>query len=247
MRHVLLAGLVALASPGQADEITVFAAASLQGPLDAVAQAFTAASGTGVTLSYGGSSALAKQIQQGAPADVFLSAAENWMDRLEAEELIQPETRHDFLDNTLVLIAADPKASSVVLDAKTDLAGLLDGGKLAMALVDSVPAGQYGREALTALGLWDAVGPYVAQSQDVKATLRLVTSGEAAYGIVYGTDARGAKLTPVATFPQTSHSPITYPGAAVVPAKPGAIAFLDFLKTPEAARLFTDAGFTVLP
>jgi molybdate transport system substrate-binding protein len=247
MRHFILAGLLALAAPVQAEDITVFAAASLKGPLDAVAEQWKAATGNTATISYGGSSALAKQITEAAPADVFLSASESWMDKLSAAKLIQDATRHDFLGNTLVLIAADPKAAPVVLDDKTDLNGLLAGGKLAMALVDSVPAGQYGKEALTSLGLWTAVEPNVAQAEDVKATLKLVTSGEAPYGIVYGTDALGAKLTPVATFPETSHKPITYPGAALTAAKPEALAFLDYLKTPEAAKVFAAAGFAVLP
>ncbi|NBZ87930.1 molybdate ABC transporter substrate-binding protein [Stagnihabitans tardus] len=247
MRHFLLAGLLSLASPIQAAEITVFAAASLKGPLDAVAEAWQAATGNGVTISYGGSSALAKQIEQGAPADVFLSAAESWMDKLAEDKLIQEPTRRDFFGNALVLIAADPAAAPVTLDDKTDLNALLAGGKLAMALVDSVPAGQYGREALTALGLWEGVAPNVAQAQDVKATLTLVTSGEAPYGIVYATDAKGAGLTPVAIFPKTSHKPILYPGAATVTAKPEAAAFLDFLATPEAGQVFAEAGFAVLP
>ena len=250
MRPYILAGLLALAAPLHAaplhaEEITVFAAASLKGPLDVVAAQWQAQTGNGVTLSYGGSSALAKQIIEGAPADVFLSAAENWMDKLDEENLIQQNTRRDFFGNTLVLIAADPAAAPVTLDAKTDLNGLLAGGKLAMALVDSVPAGQYGREALTALGLWDAAAPHVAQAQDVKAALRLVSSGEAPYGIVYATDAKG--VTIVATFPKTSHKPILYPGAAMVTAKPEALAFLEFLATPEAAQAFADAGFAVLP
>ncbi len=247
MRHLVLAGLLALAAPLRAEEIMVFAAASLQGPLDAVARDWTAATGHGVTISYGGSSALAKQIQQGAPADVFFSAASNWMDKLSNEALIQEDTRQDVLGNSLVLIAADPKARPVTLDAKTDLAALLAGGKLAMALVDSVPAGQYGKEALTALGLWDAASPHVVQTQDVKAALTLVTSGEAAYGIVYATDALGAGLTPLASFPAASHRPITYPAAVVTGAKPEAAAFLTFLRAPEAARHFTEAGFAVLP
>lgn len=246
MRHFILAGLLALASPLQAEDITIFAAASLKGPLDVVAEQWKAASGNSATISYGGSSALAKQIQQGAPADVFLSAAENWMDTLAKDKLIQDATRHDYFGNTLVLIAADPAAAPVTLDANTDLNALLAGGKLAMALVDAVPAGQYGREALTSLGLWDAVSPNVAQAEDVKATLKLVTSAEAPYGIVYGTDALGAGLTPVATFPESSHKPILYPGAALTLAKPEATAFLDYLKTPEAAKVFADAGFTVL-
>lgn len=246
MRPFILAGLLALAAPVQAEDITVFAAASLKGPLDAVAEQWKAATGNQATISYGGSSALAKQIQEAAPADVFVSAAENWMDKLAEAKLIKDDSRHDFFGNTLVLIAADAKAAPVTLDDKTDLVGLLAGGKLAMATVDSVPAGQYGKEALTSLGLWDKVEASVVQAEDVKATLKLVTSGEAAYGVVYATDAKGVNT--VATFPETSHKPILYPGAVLTSsAKPEAQAFLDYLKTPEAQKVFTDAGFAVLP
>ena len=170
------------------------------------------------------------------------------MDKQPERKLIKDDTRHDFFGNTLVLIAHDPKAAPVTLDDKTDLNALLAGGKLAMALVDSVPAGQYGKEALTSLGLWDKVSANVAQAEDVKATLKLVTSGEAPYGIVYATDAKGKDVATVATFPETSHKPILYPGAVVASStKPEAAAFLDFLKTPEAAKVFADAGFQVLP
>lgn len=245
MRSIFLAAaLVLTLSPALAADITVFAAASLKGPLDQAAQLWEAQTGNRVTLAYGGSSALARQIEEAAPADVFISAAETWMDRLAEGHLIAPDSRRDLFGNSLVLIAADPQARPVPLAPDADLAGLLAGGKLAMALVDSVPAGQYGKEALTALGFWDKVAPEVVQAEDVKAAARLVTSGEAAYGIVYATDATG--ITVVATFPEDSHRPILYPGAAVS-TKPEARAFLDFLQTPGAGRLFADAGFRLLP
>lgn len=247
MRSLILAAGLVLAAPTlQAADLTIFAAASLKGPLDAAAEAWEAQSGDQVTISYGGSSALAKQILQGAPADVFLSAAENWMDKLEEAKLVQDGTRRDLFGNTLVLIAHDAAAAPVTLEG-ADLPALLAGGKLAMALVDSVPAGQYGKQALTALGLWEGVSAEVAQAEDVKGALKLVTTGEAPYGIVYGSDAKGQDVAVVATFPETSHKPITYPGAALSGAKPEAAAFLAFLATPEVGQGFTDAGFTPLP
>lgn len=238
-----------MSSFAQAETITVFAAASLKGPLDAAAASWKEATGNEAVISYGGSSALAKQIEAAAPADVFLSAAENWMDKLSDEKLITAASRHDFWGNALVLVG-QPGAKPVVLGKDTDLAGLLGDGKLAMALVDSVPAGQYGKEALTTLGLWDKAEPSVVQAEDVKATLKLVTSGEAPYGVVYATDAKAAKdgVTVVATFPADSHKPILYPGAVVAAStKPEAQAFLDFLKTPAASAPFAAQGFTVLP
>lgn len=245
-----LAALLALAAPVvHAETVTVFAAASLKGPLDAAAEAWKAQTGNEAVISYGGSSALAKQIEAAAPADVFLSAAQNWMDKLGDEKLIRPDSRRDLWGNALVLVAHDPAAKPVTLDKTTDLAGLLAGGKLAMATVDAVPAGQYGKEALTNLGLWAKVETSVVQAEDVKATLKLVTSGEAPYGVVYATDAKGQKdATVVATFPEESHKPITYPGAVVAAStKPEAQGFLDFLRTPAASDLFAAAGFTVLP
>lgn len=233
-----LALLPTLASAG---EITVFAAASLKGPLDAVAADWQEATGHVATISYGGSSALAKQIEAGAPAQVFLSASEAWMDKLEKAGSIDPATRRDYLGNTLVLIAHDPAAQPVTLQD----AAFLGTEKLAMALVDSVPAGQYGKEALSTLGLWTALEPAVVQAEDVKATLNLVVSGEAGYGIVYGSDAKDQKVKVVADFPATSHTPILYPGAAVAPVDPLASDFLTFLAKPEELAHFTEAGFTL--
>ena len=251
MRPTLLcAGLLALALPAMADAgtVTVFAAASLKGPLDQAAAAWKTATGNDVVLSYGASSALAKQIEAGAPADVFLSAATNWMDKLDADKLIMPDSRADLWGNALVLIAHDPHAKPVTLDAASDLAAMIGDGKLAMALVDSVPAGQYGKAALTKLGLWDKVSPLVVQTDDVKAALKLVASGNAGYGVVYATDARTAAVTVVATFPADSHKPITYPGAVIAASTvPEAADFLAFLRTKPASDIFAGQGFVILP
>jgi molybdate transport system substrate-binding protein len=242
-------GIVAFslaACAAQAADITVFAAASLKTALDQAAADWQAKTGNTVTISYAGTPQLAKQIEQGAPADLFLSASEKWMDTLADDQLIDPNTRVDLWGNTLVLVAGDAAAAPLTLNKTTDLAGLLAGGKLAMALVDSVPAGQYGKEALQTLGLWTAVEPSVAQAENVRAALALVATGEAPYGIVYGSDAMAEPAVHVvATFPDDSHKPITYPGAVTTTAKPEAADFLTYLAT-TAAPTFTAQGFTVL-
>lgn len=246
MRSILTAAFVLVAQPVLAD-VTVFAAASLKTALDEIAADYTETTGTKVVLSYGGSSALAKQIAEGAPADIFLSASKQWMDDLEGKGLIQPDSRKDLLGNTLILIGA-AGAAPATIDASLDLSGLLAGGKLSMALVDSVPAGQYGKEALESLGLWDAVEPSVVQSENVRAALDLVALGEAPFGIVYASDAIAEpKVSVVGTFPADSHKPIVYPGALTVAAAEEAGAFLDHLSTPEATAVFTANGFLPLP
>ena len=246
-----LLALLVLAAPARADEVTVFAAASLKTALDAIAAPWEEATGHEVTLSYAGTPQLARQIAEGAPADLFVSASEAWMDELEAKGLLAPGTRRDLLGNTLVLVAHGP-AGPVTVDETLDLPALLDGGKLAMALVDSVPAGQYGRAALESLGLWDAVEPSVAQAENVRAALALVASGEAPLGVVYGSDAlaseaAGEEVTVVGTFPEASHAPIRYP-AALVAGREGtaARAFLDHLESPGAGAVFEANGFSLL-
>ena len=249
MRALALAALL-LASPAMADEITVFAAASLKNALDAIATNWTSETGETVAISYGGSPTLAKQIIEGAPADLYFSASPQWMDELAKADLIQTETRRDLLGNSLVLIAAGVHAP-VTIAPGFDLAGLLGDGKLSMALVDSVPAGQYGKEALENLGVWASVEASVAQSENVRAALALVATGEAPYGIVYTSDAiaddaAGNKVTVIATFPADSHTPITYPAALIATAKPEAQAFLDALSSAMATAIFEGQGFTVL-
>lgn len=243
-----LATLLSLLSlPVAAAEVTVFAASSLKTALDGVAAAWQAETGNSTAISYAGSPALARQIIAGAPAEVFLSAAPEWMDSVAEAGLLRPDSRVDLLGNQLVLIAPGPAAAPLPLDASTDLAARLDGGKLSMAMVDSVPAGQYGREALTSLGLWDSVKDSVVQSENVRAALQFVALGEAPLGVVYLSDAiADTSVSIVATFPETSHRPIIYPAALTTLASPEAAAFLDFLSSPAAQAIFTAQGFTVL-
>lgn len=241
-----LAGAVPAAAAG--DEITVFAAASMANALAEIEPAFEAATGHDLVVSLAGSSALARQIQQGAPADIFISASSDWMDRIEADGLIEPGSRFDLLGNSIVLVAFGTGAEQVEIGPDLDLAGLLGDGRLAMALVESVPAGIYGKAALESLGLWDSVEAQVAQADNVRAALAFVTTGEAPLGIVYATDAAASdNITTVGTFPADSHPPIIYPVADLANRDvPGEAAFLDYLRGPEARAAFTRQGFTVL-
>ena len=250
-----LAGAVALASalasspPAQAEEVVVFAAASLKTALDSFAADWSTTTGHKVTISYAGSNQLAQQILQGAPADVFISAAVNWMDEVEKAGLVAGGAREDILGNTLVLIAHGKDAAAIDIGPGIDLAGMLGDGKLAMALVDGVPAGQYGKAALTTLGIWAKVAPSVAQSDNVRAALALVSTGEAPYGIVYATDAAADdNVTIVGTVPADSYPPIVYPAALLTEAADEADrAFYDALTSPDAARAAFEAqGFAVL-
>jgi molybdate transport system substrate-binding protein len=246
MRLPLATVLTLLTHTAQAD-VTVFAAASLKTALDEIAADWAKATGTPVVLSYGGTPALARQIADGAPADVFLSASQAWMDDLQAKGLIQPDSRRDLLGNSLILVGP-AGAAPVSIDAALDLTGLLDGGKLSMALVDAVPAGQYGKEALESLGLWASIQPSVVQSENVRAALKLVALGEAALGVVYASDAIAEPAVAViGTFPADSHTPITYPGALTVAAAEEALAFLDHLSSPAAQEVFRANGFLPLP
>lgn len=247
MRLAALLLALLLWSPAAFAEVTVFAAASLKTALDEIAADWEAETGTPVTLVYGGSSAMARQIAEGAPADLFISASVAWMDDLAGQGLIRVETRRDLLSNRLVLVAHE-EVGSVELDGSTDLKGMLDGGRLSMAMVDAVPAGQYGAEALRSLGLWDQVKDQLAQSENVRAALQLVALGEAPLGIVYASDAVAEPgVTVVATFPEGSHSPIIYPAALMPDAGAEAAAFLDRLSSPEADEVFAANGFLPLP
>ncbi|MGI1661899.1 molybdate ABC transporter substrate-binding protein [Palleronia sp. KMU-117] len=235
--------------PAQADEVVVFAAASMKTALDAFARSWSAETGHAVTISYAGSNQLAQQILQGAPADVFISAAVTWMDEVEKAGLVVPGTRKDLLGNTLVLIGHGKEAAEIDIGPGFDLAGILGDGKLAMALVDAVPAGQYGKAALRSLGVWDAVAPSVAQSDNVRAALALVATGEAPFGIVYATDAAAEdNVTVVGTFPADSHPTIVYPSALLTEAAdPADREFYAALTTSEAASAAFEAqGFAVL-
>lgn len=232
--------LALMASPVMADEVVVFAAASMKGALDQIAADFTDQTGHKVVISYAGSNALAKQIIEGAPADVFISAAVNWMDAVEGEGLAAQ--REDLLGNSLVLVS---QGGQIDL---SDLPKALGEEKLAMALVDAVPAGQYGKAALQHLGLWAVLEPQVAQSDNVRTTLALVAAGEAPFGIVYATDAKAEPAVRVsARFPVDSHPVILYPAALLTNATDEADkAFYEALSAPKAREVFESAGFTFL-
>ncbi|WP_323035479.1 molybdate ABC transporter substrate-binding protein [Pararhodobacter sp.] len=247
--RLALAFSAALLVPTQAPaaEVLVFAAASLRTALDDIAEQWQAETGHSVLVSYAGSSAQARQIIAGAPADIFLSASTDWMDAVQAEGLIADGMRRDLLGNALVLIA-HAAAAPVTLTPALDLAAMLGDGHLAMALVDAVPAGQYGKAALQSLGLWEAVAPLVVQTDNVRAALALVALGEAPLGIVYATDARAEPaVTVLGTFPDESHPAITYPLALLTEARdPADRAFYDALQGEAARAVFERHGFVVL-
>jgi molybdate transport system substrate-binding protein len=255
--------IAAISGTAQAQDksITVFAAASMKNALDDVDAAYTKQSGVKVVASYDASSALMKQIENGAPADVFVSADLKWMDYGSDKKLINTGTRINLLGNELVLIAPkDSKINNVTIKQGFDLAGLAgDGmlffvragragdGRIATGDVKAVPVGIYAQAALQKLGVWPAVEPKMAMTANVRAALTLVARGEAPLGIVYSTDAKvepGVKI--VAVFPEDSHDPIIYPVAATVNAKPDATPYLAFLRSAAAKTIFESYGFSVL-
>lgn len=244
----LLAALaVAFSAAAQGDEVTVFAAASTTDALDEVGRAFTAKTGHTIRPSYASSSTLAKQIENGAPVHLYLSANEKWVDYLEEHKLLAPGTRTSLLGNSVVLIAAKgSKVPDIEIGTGFDLAAALQGGRLAVGDPDHVPAGIYAKEALTNLGVWAVLEPRLARMNDVRAALTLVERGEAPYGIVYATDAAAAGVRVVGAFPASSHTPVTYPAALVAGGDtPAARALLAFLGSPEAKAVFRRHGFTV--
>lgn len=245
-----LASLLWLAAqaPARAADVTVFAAASLKNALDDFSTQWEVQTGNTVTISYAGSSALAKQIIAGAPADIFISANMAWADEVEKAGLVADGGRRDILANSLVLIAHGKDAERITIAPGLDLPALLADGRLAMAMVDSVPAGIYGKAALTTLGLWDAVAPSVAQADNVRAALSLVAAGEAPYGIVYATDAAASdNVTIAGTFPADSHPPIVYPAILLKDAAdPAGRAFFEALSGETAKAAFIQQGFSVL-
>ena len=246
---VVLAFAVApAAAQAQDKSITVFAAASMKNALDDVDAAFTKQSGVKVVASYDASSALMKQIEGGAPADVFVSADLKWMDYGSQKKLIKDDTRVNLLGNELVLIAPkDSKIDHVTIGPNFDLAKLAGDGRIATGDVQAVPVGIYAKAALEKLGVWAAVEPKMAMAANVRAALILVARGEAPLGIVYSTDAKvepGVKI--VAVFPESSHDPIIYPAAATVSAKPDATPYLAFLRSQAAKTIFESYGFAVL-
>ena len=239
---LLAAGTVA----AQAQEVTIFAAASLKNALDDIAAAWKQEAGRATKISYGASSALARQIEAVAPADVFISADLDWMDYVDQRKLIKPESRTNLLANRIVLIAPKDSKFDLRIEKGFALRAALGEGRLAMANTDAVPAGKYGKAALEALGVWSTVQDRVAQAENVRAALLLVSRGEAAAGIVYQTDAAADPAVRIVdTFPQDTHPPIVYPVAILQTSKnPDAAAFLAFLKTPTAVKLFEKQGFS---
>jgi molybdate transport system substrate-binding protein len=225
--------------------VTVFAAASLKNALDEVSAAWTAQTGKQAALAYAGSAALARQIEAGAPADVFIPADTEWMDYLRERALIAPGSEVKLLGNRLVLIVPAGSVATLAIAPGFDLAGLLAGGKLAMGHVQSVPAGKYGKTALESLGVWDKVEGNVAQAENVRAALKLVATGEAAAGIVYQTDAQAEpQVKVVGIFPAFSHPDIVYPAALTAGSKNSdAAAFLAFLQSAAAWEIFAKHGF----
>jgi molybdate transport system substrate-binding protein len=234
-----------LAAGAAAADVTAFAAASLTGALTEVAKSFEAKHKIPVKLSFAASSALAKQIEQGAPADVFISADSKWMDYLDGKGRIDHASRKDFLGNTLVLIAPRGKGFPVTLAKGFDFAGAFK-GKLCTGAVESVPVGIYAREALTHLGWWEGLKSRVVGIEDVRAALNLVERDECDAGIVYETDAKSSKkVESIGRFPDDSHSPIIYP-AALVSDSEEARKLLEYLQQDPARKVFLKYGFELL-
>jgi len=237
--------LVFLASATRAADIHLFAAASTTNALNEIIALYKAGGGDPVVGTYASSSALAKQITNGAPADIFISADQKWMNFVADAKAIEPATRRDLLANRLVIIAPSDTSWSLAVRAGFDLVGALKAGRLAMGDPDHVPAGIYGRQALTSLGAWDAVAPHVARAADVRAGLVLVERGEVTAGIVYSTDAAiSKKVRVVSVFPEDSHPPIRYPAAIVSGhARPEVRRFFDFLISDKALATYESYGF----
>jgi molybdate transport system substrate-binding protein len=241
---LMLLPFAALAQSGSA--ITVLAAASLSNVLQDVGMRYEAATGRKVIFSFAGSMILAKQIEASAGADIFISADRQSMDYLDAKNLIARPTRVNLLGNSLVLIAPSDSRIALRIAPGFKLAEALKGGRLAIANVDTVPAGRYGKAALMALDVWDGIKGHLAQGEDVRATLAYVARGEAPLGIVYATDARiELKVRQVAVFPQNTHDAIVYPAALTRDAKPAAAAFLAYLRGSDARAVFQGAGFAL--
>lgn len=229
--------------------VVIFAAASLKNALDEIAATWSKDTGKPAPrISYAASSALARQIEQGAPADLFLSADLDWMDHVQGKNLIRNDTRFNLLGNKIVIIAPRESGTATLAIKGDDVAKALAGGRLSMANVDAVPAGKYGKAALEKLGAWNAVKDSIAQAENVRAALLLVARGEAPLGIVYSTDAAAEpNVRIVAIFPEDSHPPIVYPAALIKDsANADAKAFLDFLRSGKARISFEKQGFTVL-
>ncbi len=230
------------------DRLVIFAAASLKNALDNVSAAYTSETDGEVVVSYAGSSALARQIEQGAPADVFISADVDWMDYLSSRGLTKRGTELRLLGNSLVLIAPSASDAETTIEPGFDLAALIGGGRLAIANTDAVPAGKYAKAALEALGVWDTVKDRTAQAENVRAALALVSTGEAPLGIVYLTDAMAdTDVRIVGRFPAETHPPIVYPAAVLSGSdNPASSDYLEFVGGDTARTLFEAQGFAVI-
>jgi molybdate transport system substrate-binding protein len=245
---LLLAGLFMPGAKAQSGSPVVFAAASLKNALDEAATLYAQSLGRPTPrISYAGSPALARQIMQGAPADVFISADSDWMDYLGDRKLIRPETRGDLVGNSIVIVAPAASPATLPQISGDALADALGGGRLAIADVNSVPAGRYTKAALEKLGAWEAVKNRLAQSENVRAALLFVARGEAPLGVVYRTDAAAEpRVKIIAAPPHDSHPPIIYPAAVTSASKhPDAAAFLAFLRDAQAGAVFEKHGFTI--
>lgn len=243
---IVLGSLISTPQRAEADDVLVFAAASLKNALDSLVPGFERQSGQEVVISYAASSILARQIQQGAPADVYISANSDWMDVLQENRLIDAGSRVNLLGNGLVLIGGPTAVEIEGFSPQTDISAALSGGHLAMALVDAVPAGIYGKAALQNLGLWDSVQQQVAQTDNVRAALALVAAGAAPLGVVYRSDAQAEdRVRVVASFPANLHPEIVYPAAVTTQASAEANAFLSYLQTDAAMAVFAEQGFAL--
>jgi len=245
-----IAAALSITLAGQAvaaEKVTVFAAASLTNALQEIATQYKKKADVEVVSSFASSSTLARQIEQGAPADLFISADQQWMDDAVAKKSMDDATRVTLLGNELVLVAPrSDRAKPVTLNEQTDWKSLLNGERLAVGDPDHVPAGIYAQEALQKLGAWETVSPVLARANNVRAALALVERNETPYGIVYGSDAVASdKVQVVGTFPAASHKPVEYPMAIVKEHNNAAVkAFYDYLKGPEAAAVFKQYGFS---
>lgn len=240
----ILLCLLLLNAPARAQDLLIFAAASLKTALDEIH------AGQPVKASYAASSALARQIEAGAPADIFISADLDWMHYAQQRNLIRNASRTNLLGNRLSLVAPAASKATVTLNAAADLSALLGkDGRIAMADLGAVPAGKYGKAALESLKLWPQVSGRVAQAENVRAALALVARGEAPLGIVYRTDAANEpKVRVLADFPESSHPPIIYPAAITATSKhAGAAAYMARLREPHSAAILAKHGFTLLP
>ncbi|MEG0278883.1 MAG: molybdate ABC transporter substrate-binding protein [Morganella sp. (in: enterobacteria)] len=249
----LLAGVVISAAmmsqAWAAEKVVVFAAASLTNAVDEISAKYKQEKNAEVVASYASSSTLARQIENGAPADIFISADQKWMDYAQEKNLIVNDTRKTLLGNELVLIAAkDSKIDKIEINKQTDWVKLLDGGRLAVGDPDHVPVGIYAQEALENLGAWKVVDPLLARTNNVRSGMALVERGEAPLGIVYGSDAVASdKVKVVAIFPADSHKPVEYPIAILKESKNAdAKGFYDYLQTPQAKEIFKRYGFSPL-